>query len=262
MSSTNKTTNYNLSQFLGSDKPAWLVDYNSDMSAIDTQMKANADAAASAQSTANGADSKADTNAGAISTLNTQINGASGIAADVSTLQGNVNTINSLIGNGEPTTTDKTLIGAINELNAKTLITGYVVEGTHIISAPHDGVKTYKELAAFLKTGVETLLNNHEALMIGNIQISGVGTIPNANMAYVVKSTNVSSQNVRGSLSVLSSDKDYQFAISIPFDDPSNTSYRQSTFDGTTRAFSDLSNTVADHDLSLMIVALDPNEFT
>lgn len=55
MSSTNKTTNYNLSQFLGSDKPAWLADYNQDMSKIDTQMKANADAAT-------GADGKADAN--------------------------------------------------------------------------------------------------------------------------------------------------------------------------------------------------------
>ena len=48
MSSTNKTTNYELSQFLGSDKPAWLADYNQDMSKIDTQMKANADGATAA----------------------------------------------------------------------------------------------------------------------------------------------------------------------------------------------------------------------
>lgn len=62
MSSTNKTTNYELSQFLGSDKPAWLADYNTDMSKIDTQMKANADAASVA-------DGKAVTNATAIGTL-------------------------------------------------------------------------------------------------------------------------------------------------------------------------------------------------
>ena len=34
MSSTNKTPNYQLSQFVGSDKPAWLADYNQDMSKI------------------------------------------------------------------------------------------------------------------------------------------------------------------------------------------------------------------------------------
>lgn len=43
MASTNKTTNYELSQFLGTDKPAWLSDYNQDMSKIDAQMKLNAD---------------------------------------------------------------------------------------------------------------------------------------------------------------------------------------------------------------------------
>lgn len=55
MSSTNKTTNYELSQFLGTDKPAWLSDYNTDMSKIDAQMKLNADGVTSATgaSTAN-----------------------------------------------------------------------------------------------------------------------------------------------------------------------------------------------------------------
>lgn len=46
MSSTNHTTNYNLPQFVGTDKPAWLGDINPAMSAIDTQMKANADGVA------------------------------------------------------------------------------------------------------------------------------------------------------------------------------------------------------------------------
>lgn len=41
--STNKTTNYELSQYLNDDKPTYLGDYNSDMLKIDTQMKANAD---------------------------------------------------------------------------------------------------------------------------------------------------------------------------------------------------------------------------
>lgn len=35
MSSTNKTAKLSLSQFLGTDKPAWLGDYNSDMQKID-----------------------------------------------------------------------------------------------------------------------------------------------------------------------------------------------------------------------------------
>lgn len=46
MSATNTTTNYNLPIFLSSDKPAWLVDFNGAMTAIDAQMKVNADAIA------------------------------------------------------------------------------------------------------------------------------------------------------------------------------------------------------------------------
>lgn len=52
MSSTNKTTNYNLSQYVGTDKPTYLGDYNGDMLKIDTQMKANADSASNATSAA------------------------------------------------------------------------------------------------------------------------------------------------------------------------------------------------------------------
>lgn len=55
MSSTNKTTNYDLSQFVGTDKPAWLTDYNQDMAKIDAGID-------TAQDTATGADGKADAN--------------------------------------------------------------------------------------------------------------------------------------------------------------------------------------------------------
>ena len=48
MTATNKTENYELSQFVGTDRPTWLGDYNSDMSKIDAQLKRNADDIASA----------------------------------------------------------------------------------------------------------------------------------------------------------------------------------------------------------------------
>lgn len=67
MSSTNKTTNYELSQFLGTDKPAWLSDYNSDMGKIDAQMKLNADGI----TTASGASTTNATNIGTLANLTT-----------------------------------------------------------------------------------------------------------------------------------------------------------------------------------------------
>ena len=48
MTATSHTENYNLSQFVGTDQPTWLVDYNGDMAKIDAQMKQNADDIASA----------------------------------------------------------------------------------------------------------------------------------------------------------------------------------------------------------------------
>ena len=40
MSSTNKTSNLELSQFIGTDSPKWLTDYNSDMQKIDAGVSA------------------------------------------------------------------------------------------------------------------------------------------------------------------------------------------------------------------------------
>lgn len=48
MAATNHTENYNLSQFVGTDRPTWLGDYNGDMAKIDAQLKQNADDIASA----------------------------------------------------------------------------------------------------------------------------------------------------------------------------------------------------------------------
>lgn len=67
MSATNHTTNYNLPQFVGTDKPTWLTDVNGALLAIDTQMKTNADSASSAGSTA----TTVSTNLGVITNLNT-----------------------------------------------------------------------------------------------------------------------------------------------------------------------------------------------
>lgn len=48
MSATNNTTNFNLPLFIGSDKPAWLTDWNGAMTTIDTKMQEVKTEAASA----------------------------------------------------------------------------------------------------------------------------------------------------------------------------------------------------------------------
>lgn len=73
MSSTNKTTNYNLSQYIGTDKPTYLGDYNGDMLKIDTQMKTNADSASNATSAAGAAQAVAEKASKDVQALNNSV---------------------------------------------------------------------------------------------------------------------------------------------------------------------------------------------
>ena len=101
MASTNKTSHYELSQYVGSDKPTYLTDYNNDMSAIDTgiynaQTKAN-----DAYTLANTADGKADTG----------ITNAGYAQTDASAALTKIGTLASL-----DTTAKTDLVSAINEV--------------------------------------------------------------------------------------------------------------------------------------------------
>lgn len=58
MSSTNKTNYYKLSQYIGTDKPTYLGDYNSDMSKIDSGIHQVQETATTANQTAGSADAK------------------------------------------------------------------------------------------------------------------------------------------------------------------------------------------------------------
>ncbi len=101
MAHTNATANYELSQFLGTDKPAWLVDYNGDMLKIDTALKVNADAAA--------------TNAEDIQELQDAI-GAEGLTGRITTIENDIGDIKTEIGVVPLPTTAQSLSGAIAEL--------------------------------------------------------------------------------------------------------------------------------------------------
>lgn len=117
MGATNHTTNYNLSQFIGTDKPSWLNDYNGDMSAIDTAIKAAKDTADLAQTTAGNASATATSASNTVSTLNTQVNTpVTGLAAQVTAHDTDITNIQSAIGNTALPTVAQTLTGAIAEI--------------------------------------------------------------------------------------------------------------------------------------------------
>lgn len=85
MSSTNKTTYYDLSQYISTDKPTYLGDYNSDMSKIDAGIHQVQETATTANQTAGSADAKA-TQATTTANKNSK---------DISNLQASVASINS-----------------------------------------------------------------------------------------------------------------------------------------------------------------------
>lgn len=103
------TTYYELPQYEANDKTAWLTIFNQAMLTIDGAIHAAKAEAEAAETEASAAASSASSAQSSVTALTNSLN----------TLIGTVNTITSLIGNGEPTTTDKTIIGAINEINAK-----------------------------------------------------------------------------------------------------------------------------------------------
>ena len=92
MSSTNKTTNYDLSQYVSSDKPTYLVDYNGDMQKIDTGIKGAYDKgveastdAANALSAAHEASTDAANALSAAHEASTEAAGALALAQEAST---------------------------------------------------------------------------------------------------------------------------------------------------------------------------------
>lgn len=102
--STNKTTNYELPQFVGSDKPTWLGDFNQAMADIDAGMHENASditAMASDVSTATSTASQASQD-------------VASLTSTVNTLSGNVSTATTTANNAQQTANS-----ALNVANSK-----------------------------------------------------------------------------------------------------------------------------------------------
>lgn len=103
MAHTNETSNYELSQFVGTDKPAWLVDYNGDMLKIDAAIKENADDITQI--------------AGDVTTLQNEV-GSSGLTGRITTIENDIDNIETEIGSVTLPTTAQSLTGAIAELKS------------------------------------------------------------------------------------------------------------------------------------------------
>lgn len=171
MASTNKTTHYNLNQYIGTDKPTYLVDYNQDMERIDTGIY--------------GADSKATLNFSSIGTL-------SNLTTTAKTdLVSAVNEVNSsAVGVGDIsqlTTSDKTsVVAAVNEVDGDVgnLMSLNTANKTSIVAAVNevDGdVGNLANLTTQTQTSLVGAVNEVKAL-IENFNLSTYETISNATL--------------------------------------------------------------------------------
>lgn len=120
MGATNRTTNYNLPQFVATDVPTWLTDVNGAMSTIDTSIKGVADSVTVVHGEVNAVDARVDTTNGNVTTLAQRVTTAE---QNISTLQQGLGVANSnisanadKIGTATLQTTAQTLSGAINEI--------------------------------------------------------------------------------------------------------------------------------------------------
>lgn len=109
MAHTNSTTNYNLPQWVGSDKPTFLGDLNTAFNDIDVQMKVNADGIVTADDKAENATTLANDAQDDVDALTLRVTTAEGNIANNTTLIGNNTTsINNLTSSVQTINTELT----------------------------------------------------------------------------------------------------------------------------------------------------------
>ena len=130
MSSTNKTTNYSLSQFVGTDVPSYLGDYNSDMSKIDKAIGDVANSQDSVEQSVVGLTAD-------VQGLSTQV---SGVSTSVEQLQTSVAQIDSGYKQADTALSQRITTNANNIQTNTTAIEGInTTIGTEDISGIGDG---------------------------------------------------------------------------------------------------------------------------
>lgn len=177
MSSTNKTSHYNLPQFIGSDIPTWLGDFNSAMTAIDNGINAAATTASGAATKAEQASTDA---AEAQSAANSAINSAAAAskaagdaAAAVTTERERAEAAETDITNSIPSTTVNITLHAETWRDGTYTITNDFITSTsnqEIIPAVGITAEQYKAMSAAM------IVDNGQST--GSLTLKALGTVP------------------------------------------------------------------------------------
>ncbi len=184
MAHTNSTTNYNLPQWIGSDKPTFLGDLNTAFNDIDVQMKTNADGIVAADDKAENATTLANDAQDDVDALTLRVTTAEGNIANNTTLIGNnttsinnltssVQTINTELTGKQDTVTGAASTVVTNNLTASRVlvsdssgkITNSSISSTELgrlsgvtgnIQAQIDGLKTWIKVLDITLTSSDT----------------------------------------------------------------------------------------------------------
>ena len=176
---TNATTNYELPQFVGTDKPTWLGDFNEAMSDIDAGMHENASDIASMESDVANAVSTASQASQDVTTLTGTVNTLSGTVSSVQTTANNasqtassaLNTANTANGKADTNASAITTInGDIDELSDK--IDDFSIYSTteKVVGTWINGKPIYRKVFTFT-----TPSGNNDYIISTNI--ANVGTV-------------------------------------------------------------------------------------
>lgn len=172
MASTNQTTHYELSQYIGTDKPTYLVDYNGDMAKIDSGIygaKSEADTNTASIGTLSNLGTTEKSNlVGAINEVNTQ---TSSNTLNIATNTTNITALNGKVGElTNLDTSNKTnLVSAVNEVLG--LFDNFNLTNTQQLSLSVDrGTLNYS------KVYFATNSNNSIFKLYGSVTIQGTQT--------------------------------------------------------------------------------------
>lgn len=160
---TGETDNYDLPQFVGTDKPTWLGDFNSAMSAIDAGMAENASDITSLGTRVTSAESTATQASTDVASLQ----------STVSTLSTNVTSVTSTANNAQSTATS-----ALSTANSAQS-TANSADGKADANATKIGDLT--DLDTTAKTDIVSAINEVNEKNIMSITLSSTYTVPTTN---------------------------------------------------------------------------------
>lgn len=147
MGATNKTPNIELPQFVGTDKPSWLGDFNGAMNTIDVFAGKTTGDIGTVTGTANAAKSAADAASASVTALETTVNQhtteISDTMADVSSLEADVQQINTKLNSLDVTEIVGVSGNAITSENWNLLIAGTLIKSNRqvlILNTPFSTV--------------------------------------------------------------------------------------------------------------------------